>query len=174
MFRHFSLDMEMYIFENYKKEFPELTGKKLTDALAMKSLSMYGCESGGIGRTKKGKPYPIGCDNVHISVSHSGNTFVCLIGSSTVGVDIQQERKVDIIGISRRYFSPRERDIVDKEGAAGFFRLWTRKEAYAKYRGNGLGDIIAGISVTDRNDVLFIDFQIEMGMYCSCCVGRTG
>ena len=74
--------------------------------------------------------------------------------------------------ISARYFAEEEAELVRKLGAAAFFRLWTRKEAYSKYTGNGLADVMRGISVLDRNDVEFLDFQWEKDVYCSCCVKK--
>ena len=71
-----------------------------------------------------------------------------------------------------RYFAEEEAELVRKLGAAAFFRLWTRKEAHSKYTGNGLADVMRGISVLDRNDVEFLDFQWEKDIYCSCCVKK--
>src|ERR1700680_2545522 len=60
-----------------------------------------------------------------------------------VGIDIEKIRpEVAFQGIEDRYFSPRERqelrDLPEKLRAEGFFLCWTRKEAYAKARGDGL------------------------------------
>jgi 4'-phosphopantetheinyl transferase len=60
-----------------------------------------------------------------------------------VGIDVEKIRpEVAFQGIEDRYFSPRERqelrDLPEKLRAEGFFLCWTRKEAYAKARGDGL------------------------------------
>ena len=70
--------------------------------------------------------------------------------------------------ISRRYFTAREQRFVQEAGADGFFRLWARKEAYSKYTGLGLEEIMKGTEVLGRDDVEFFDFQLEKGIYCSC------
>lgn len=171
MCRLFERIMELYIFENYKEIFPEVIGSELTDRLILKSLEMYGAEAGEVLRTDKGKPY-IADTDINISVSHSGSCFVCLIASQPAGVDIQQERRAGTDKISRRYFTEEECDYVTSEGAKGFYRLWTRKEAYSKYTGRGLEEIIKGTPVLHRDDVDFFDFQLEKGLYCSCCTKK--
>lgn len=98
--------------------------------------------------------------------------LACLIGDRPLGIDLQHGRKMDPAKISARYFAEEEAELVRKLGAAAFFRLWTRKEAYSKYTGNGLADVMRGISVLDRNDVEFLDFQWEKDIYCSCCVKK--
>lgn len=170
MFRHFKRIMELYVFEDYKRLFPELAGSELTDRLIKESLTEHGIEISEVLRTVKGKPY-VDAD-VYISVSHSENHFVCFIGERPIGVDIQKERKANIAKISRRYFTDEEIQYVESYGAEGFFRLWTRKEAYCKYTGLGLEEVLKGTPVLDRVDVEFTDFQLEKGLYCSCCIKK--
>lgn len=163
----FELIMELYIFENYKTHFPDLTGQQLTDHLIMKALAEYGTPADTICRTEKGKPYVN--EDIFFSVSHSGGYFVCLVSDRPVGVDIQKERYADMKKISRRYFTHEECTYADEAGRDGFFLLWTRKEAYCKYTGRGLEEILKGTPVINREDVEFFDFQLEKGLYCSCC-----
>lgn len=170
MCRLFERIMKLYIYDNYKELFPELAGKELTDILIKKALEEYGVSVDMIYRTGKGKPYVD--EDVFFSVSHSGKHFVCLISEKPVGVDIQKERRADVVKISHRYFSIEERVYVDEAGSEGFFLLWTRKEAYCKYTGRGLEEILKGTSVLDREDVEFFDFQLEKGLYCSCCIEK--
>lgn len=173
MFRHFMHMMELYVIENYKDVFPALSGSDLTDALIRDCLAAYGMQDVRLARTEKGKPYIEAGreeDRVHFSVSHSGNYFVCLVDAHPVGVDIQHARKADVRKIGERYFTDKEKAFLAKQGEKGFFTLWTRKEAYCKYTGNGLAEIIKGTSVWGREDVVFLDFQLEKDLYCSCCM----
>lgn len=164
--------MELYLYEDYKEMYPEARGRELTDILILETLKNCGFPDAVIQRTEKGRPYTERTDGetVHFSVSHSGRYFACLVGSEPVGVDIQQYRRVRAAAIADRYFTDEEKRLIDENGEDGFFTLWARKEAYCKYTGRGLEQIIGGVSVLDRDDVEFIDFQPEKGMYCSCCI----
>lgn len=162
--------MKLYYFENFKEMYPELTGYELTDQLIIDSLNEYGVEATCVKRTENGKPYVDG--DVHFSVSHSGDHFVCLVCDENVGVDIQIKKHANIDKLSRRYFSPDEIQYVDECGEDGFFKLWARKEAYCKFTGNGLKDILAKAQVLDRDDIEFVDFELEEGLYCSCCMTK--
>ena len=170
MCRLFERIMKLYFFENYKELFPDLTGQCLTDRLIIRALEEYGTSACRIHRTDRGQPYVD--EDVHLSVSHSGEHFVCLISEKLVGVDIQKARRADMTKISRRYFTREECDYADEAGSEGFFLLWTRKEAYCKYTGRGLEEILKGTSVLNREDVEFFDFQLEKGLYCSCCIEK--
>ncbi len=161
--------MELYILENYKEMFPPLKGRELTDRLTAAVLKECGKTNFSIIRDKNGKPLT-DLPGVFISVSHSGAYFSCLISDRPVGVDMQETRKISSHKIAGRYFSEKEREYIRERGEKGFFELWTRKEAYSKYTGNGIKDIIAGVTVIGRDDVEFLDFQIGDGMYLSCCI----
>lgn len=163
--------MELYIYEDYTEIFPEIRGRKLTDILIRKILEEYGVSDQAVLRTEKGKPYLASeeRDNLYFSVSHSGRYFVCLVDSVPVGVDVQIQRKSGGEKISRRYFTPAEKKYVDENGEEGFLIIWTRKEAYSKFTGKGIEEIIKGTDVLERSDVEFTDIQLEKGVFCSCC-----
>lgn len=175
--------MEIYIIEDYKEKYKELKGRELTDKLIKYCLEEYGVLNPEILRTSKGKPYvethsgfsaecPLQKGEVHFSVSHSGNYFLCVIADKNVGVDIQNRRKANLSKIAERYFTEEEIRLIEDSGDDAFFYIWARKEAYSKYTGKGLQELIQGTPVLERNDVEFVDFQIEEDMWCSCCIER--
>jgi 4'-phosphopantetheinyl transferase len=65
-------------------------------------------------------------------------------GGRQIGVDVEAIRTdLDIAAVAQSHFSSREVDVLmamtPPERTAAFFRCWTRKEAYVKARGEGLG-----------------------------------
>lgn len=90
---------------------------------------------------KRGKPYfrdiPL-----FFNLSHSGDYVVCVVSEHEVGVDIQKQKTVREQQISNRFFHEKEKEwlagLSAKERTAGFFCLWTRKEAYGKMTGEGI------------------------------------
>ena len=81
----------------------------------------------------------------HFNTSHSGDYAVFAITQAgRVGVDIEQLRRemFEHEAIAQRHFAPGEQQqlsaVPEEERAAAFFRLWTRKEAFVKARGDGL------------------------------------
>ncbi len=166
--------MEIKIYEDYKEIYPGLSGRKLTDRLLSHALKEAGMPDVKISRTEKGKPYIAACEeeDIYISASHSKNLFACLIGQRPLGIDLQHARKLDHNKIADRYFAKEETQLVRELGAPEFFRIWTRKEAFSKYTGNGIEDVMGHISVLDRDDVEFIDFMWERDVYCSCCIKK--
>ena len=181
MFRHFHSIMELYIIEDYREIYPDLKGSALTDKLTEDCVRRYGLQEFHILRTQKGKPYIANStdskedeemNDTNISVSHSGNIFVCIVSEKPVGIDVQHRRVASTEKIADRYFKDEENAYVAERGENGFFTLWTRKEAYSKLTGKGLEEIIGGASVLDREDVEFTDMQLEEGVWCSYCIKR--
>ena len=94
----------------------------------------------------RGKPSLANANNdaFQFNISHSGDISVlAIVRSREIGIDIEQIRPdVEASALAERFFSPDERNrLLKLHGehlAHGFFRLWTRKEAYIKARGDGL------------------------------------
>lgn len=91
----------------------------------------------------RGKP-AVSDSSISFNVSHSGDlALYALAREPLLGVDVERIRPIsDVDAIARRFFSPSEYadllslDPTDRD--AGFFRCWTRKEAYIKAIGDGL------------------------------------
>jgi 4'-phosphopantetheinyl transferase len=92
-------------------------------------------------RGERGKPAVDG--NIQFNVSHAGGVALIAISESCVGVDV--ERVVSDFPwepIARNFFPEKERDWISalpySSRALGFFRCWTRREAYVKALGTGV------------------------------------
>jgi len=95
-----------------------------------------------VERGKHGKPFVPGHE-VRFNLSHSGALTVCAFARGReVGIDVEREnRKVEPLKLAQRFFAPDEAEAVRNGGREVFFRLWTRKEAYLKALGLGIGGI---------------------------------
>lgn len=86
-----------------------------------------------------GKPFLKNTNNVHFSVSHSGNMAVCAVSNCKIGVDIQKitrfsKKTADFIGLPS--------DCKTDE----FFKAWTQLEASAKRTGEPLISFVKSVS----------------------------
>lgn len=81
---------------------------------------------------------------LEFNVSHSGSVaLLAFAQGKAVGVDVEQVREnFEHEAIARRFFSEDEQRqlaaLAPSERYGGFFRCWTRKEAYIKAQGTGL------------------------------------
>ena len=96
-----------------------------------------------IRRTEKGKPYLFDVqlegpsEKIHFSVSHSGSLWACVVSDRVCGLDVQELRPASFEALAVRYYSSREADYVKSAGLKGFYEIWIRREALAKYTGLG-------------------------------------
>jgi 4'-phosphopantetheinyl transferase len=97
--------------------------------------------------SSKGKPSldaKFGKRSVQFNISHShGLALFAFAVGRNLGIDVEFVRpEVPADEIAERYFSPQEvtelRALPVSLRAEGFYRCWTRKEAYVKARGEGL------------------------------------
>ncbi len=190
--------MELFIIENYREVYPKLSGRDLTDRLVEDVLREHGFisehEQVRITRLPGGKPVLHGREDLKFSVSHTGDVFGCLICREEIGLDLQLTQQRDVLRLARRYFTEDEIRYVEEGGPAEearvpdtagglvsvcdgqrrrFYRLWTRKEAYAKYTGRGLEAVLEKEPALGRTDVVFEDLDFGNGLYgCICSRSR--
>ncbi len=95
--------------------------------------------------SKAGKPsLDSGNGELEFNVSHSGEVaLLAFTRRRALGVDVEQIREnFDHEAIAGRFFSSLEQQqlasLPPAERYSGFFRCWTRKEAYIKAEGTGL------------------------------------
>lgn len=88
-------------------------------------------------KTEKGKPYFKAIPNLFFNVSHTDNLTVIALGSSEVGIDAERVKKADL-RIIKRFLKEEADYITEKESDRRFFEVWTKKEAFLKYKGVGI------------------------------------
>jgi len=82
---------------------------------------------------------------IRFNVAHSGEVaLLAFARNREVGVDVEKVRgDLEVDAIARRFFSPHEQKqltaVASHDRVEAFFRCWTRKEAYVKAKGEGLG-----------------------------------
>ncbi len=85
-----------------------------------------------------GKPYFPYAPSVHFNITHSGDYWMCVFADAPVGVDLQQYQACDRANLSRKFFHPAEDAFLRQRGYTDFFELWSAKESYLKYTGQGI------------------------------------
>ena len=87
------------------------------------------------------------------NLTHAGELALLAVSRAMpLGIDVERVRAVrDASGIAERFFSPVERDqfrrLDPDDRDRGFFRCWTRKEAFIKAIGEGLSRPLATFDV---------------------------
>lgn len=106
-----------------------------------------------ISATANGKPYTDDAA-LELNISHSGDYVLCAVSHNPIGVDIERIRPIED-NLLRFVCTDEELSFVtdstapEKEQLHRFFRVWTEKEAYFKYRGTGITEL-KGISIFDE------------------------
>lgn len=121
----------------------------LAEGLAEKghSLSALKVEKGPYG-----KPFFPACKQFHFSISHSNFYAVCAVGTKPLGIDIEraESSRRDSMKLAERFFHPQEflqlRESENRD--RDFFRLWTLKESYIKFTGDGMHRPLHSFCVT--------------------------
>ena len=102
-----------------------------------------------MARTEAGKPFFPGWPGLHASVTHSGGRWLCALGESPLGLDLERTRPIDGARLARRFFHPEEAAWLEAR-PGDFFRLWTAKEALVKRAGTGLAGHMRDLSLVEN------------------------
>lgn len=113
-----------------------------------------------LSREDKGKPILRTSDlsnEVHFSVSHTKDIWICGINSFPLGIDIESFNRIkegkSILKIAYRFFHKDEKAYAKIVGEEVFLNIWTRKEAYVKWKGTGLAEGLATFSVVKDGEL---------------------
>lgn len=136
-------------------------------ALLRKGIrELFGRDDYELTYNENGKPE---LDFCWFSISHSGDTVVCVIADTPVGVDIERMRE---IRSSEHYplFTADEAERINRSGKPSemFLRLWTQKEAYVKMKGGAMSRD-GGIDIERVQDVVF-QTEISGNYMISTCI----
>lgn len=123
----------------FGKQYPNLTKREIEKVAGEYAIRKVFTDVFGMREIKinrNGKPYLEDCP-YHFNLSHSDGLLLLAVGDTPVGADIEKITRIrpKVMGT---YFSQSEQDRVAKEGVDSFFAIWTQKESYVKYTGEGL------------------------------------
>ena len=117
------------------------------------------------------------CD---FSITHTQNHVFCALtdgedSSARVGIDAEDLDRPDLSNLDEmaaRWFSQNEQKIFfESPTKETFLRIWTRKEAYVKYIGEGLRALskIDTEMLTNEGNIRFFDYRVD-DILISICV----
>ncbi len=131
-----------YPTEKYFTKEKSLAKRKLTYEYLIKILSQeyhIKVEIDDFARNENGKPY-LKNSTLFFNLSHSNQFMLVAFSNNALGIDIEESREIDTKSLSKRFFSPEEDTFIfnsDNKQSA-FFRMWTLKESYIKWKGGSL------------------------------------
>ncbi len=135
-----------------------------------------------IAHDKNGRPYLPGGE-LDFNISHSDDWAVCALERDVidprVGIDLQATptgRNTD--KIARRFFTNNEYEyyIAHHDRVLAFLRVWTRKEALVKWKGESLGAAIRkldGIRAAANEPITFDEYLIGDNYMLTLCHRRN-
>ena len=152
-------------------------GQGIIDVLGQEYIDA--CRVGGVLYGQLGKPQIVNIPK-KFNLSHSGDYVVCAVGDGEVGADIQKwvpykERTAE------RFFAPTEWKLLQELPASQrtelFYRLWSRKEAYGKYTGQGIGSAVGEDFSDEQNwqekQICFWERVLEDSYSLAVCYGTA-
>jgi 4'-phosphopantetheinyl transferase len=90
---------------------------------------------------------------LQFNLAHCENLAVMALGHRAVGIDVERIREIDgNVAVASTFCSPNElkefQQLPCARRDAAFFRLWTRKEAWLKATGSGIGHSLQNVEVS--------------------------
>lgn len=95
-----------------------------------------------INTNKYGKPFLPGYPKIHFNVSHCEGWIVCAFSEREIGVDVERIQSFPI-SMVKKILTEQERQILSRYEKNAedyhriFYRFWTWKESYLKWKGEG-------------------------------------
>ena len=122
-------------------------------------------------RQKYVKPYIKGYPDFNFNISHTENAIAIAISDYPVGVDVERIGETNY-KIAERFFAQGEKQYlysINESTKQRFFEIWTKKEAYLKWTGEGLTRPLISFDVTDSTFKSQVHSIINNGFVISIC-----
>ena len=152
-------------------------------SLSALSLLHRAGADGTLAYDGNGRPYfqEHTCD---FSITHTQNHVFCALtdgedGSVRIGIDAEDLDRPDLSNcdeMAARWFGENEQKVFFASPTKEtFLRIWTRKEAYAKYTGEGLRALskIDTVALENEGHIRFFDCQIGTILVSVCAPRDT-
>ncbi len=116
------------------------------------------------GSGTRGKPSLLSASGWHFNLTHSAQLAMVAVARIELGIDVEKRRHLESLRqIANRHFSKVEFELLEAlpqgEQLTGFYRCWTRKEAYVKAIGSGLASSLDVFDVSISAEPHFLGFR---------------
>ncbi|SHI99269.1 4'-phosphopantetheinyl transferase [Clostridium cavendishii DSM 21758] len=112
-------------------------------------------ESISFNKNIYGKPYLEKFKNFYFNISHSGNYVAIAINNQEVGIDIEEIKDIEYFDIAKNFFTNEEFNYISipnkKKSLERFYEIWTLKESYIKFKGQGLSIPLDSFRIIDND-----------------------
>ncbi|MBO4421908.1 MAG: 4'-phosphopantetheinyl transferase superfamily protein [Clostridia bacterium] len=119
-------------------------------------IAEYGAdpETVALYKNEFGKEY-IKDRQIFYNVAHTKELVCSAVSETEVGVDCETVYDIDYGPLSKRFFTPAEHEKImsSTDPLHEFFRIWTKKESYVKYTGEGFARPLNSFEVSDIYDM---------------------
>ncbi len=122
-----------------------------------------------IKTAERGKPYLVDTPELAFNLSHSADAMVIAVGwNCQLGVDVEMcKPRTSLVGLVDKCFADEEivywNKLPEAQQIAAFYRFWTRKEAFVKATGHGIGLGLNLCVVSPENPAEFLRVPAECG-----------
>jgi 4'-phosphopantetheinyl transferase len=122
-----------------------------------------------INKTEHGKPYLPDTPELVFNLTHSADMLVIAVGwNCQLGVDVEFcKPRTNLIGLVEKCFGEEESaywlKLPEAQKTLEFYRFWTRKEAFVKATGRGLGLGLNHCVINPENQAEFLRVPAEYG-----------
>ena len=122
-----------------------------------------------INKAEHGKPYLTDNPELAFNLSHSASVIVIAIGwNCRLGVDVETcKPRANLAGLVDKCFAEEEaaywRTLPEHQKTPEFYRFWTRKEAFVKATGRGIGLGLNRCVINPENPAEFLRVPASCG-----------
>lgn len=122
-----------------------------------------------INKAEHGKPYLPDTPELAFNLSHSADTLVIAVGwNCQLGVDVEFcKPRTNLIGLVEKCFAEEESaywlKLPEAQKTHEFYRFWTRKEAFVKATGRGIGLGLNRCVINPENQAGFLRVPVDYG-----------
>lgn len=142
-------------YKKYKDSLRSLIANILLNIILAKEADIK-IDEMSFYKNEFGKPYLRNTDNIYFNISHSYDWIVLAIDNMPIGIDIEKVKDVNL-GVAKRFFTYDEYKYIislEKEKRVdSFYKIWTLKESYIKYKGLALYIALKSFSIIPRGDM---------------------
>ena len=112
-----------------------------------------------------GKPFLKDYPHIHFNLSHCTGTALCVVSDAPVGCDVENVAPILDEDLCRRACSEEELSRIRNSyrPTVAFALLWTRKEAFLKYTGEGLTECLEEVLLSPEAKAVNFESVVSPG-----------